>query len=168
MAYVHEAPSLERIREVFDCDPHAGILRWKIRTSNRINVGDVAGRFSGGYFGVGLDGVRYQVHRVIWYYVYGEWVQLDHRDLNRSHNSIDNLRPASPSQNLHNIGLPKHNTSGFKGACHCPQRGKNCWIAQIAIDGERHFLGGYPTAEEAHAAYMRAAEAAFGEFARAA
>lgn len=168
MRKINPSPSLERVRSLFDCDPVAGTLRWRVRTSNRIQIGDLAGsRDAAGYLVVTIDNIRYLAHRVIWFHVHGEWLpQIDHRDLVRSNNAITNLRPSNQSQNLHNIGSPKHNTSGLKGACYSARR--QHWIAQIAIDGKRHYLGGFSTKEDAHEAYMRAATAAFGEFARAA
>lgn len=168
MRKLRPAPDLNRVRALFDCDPVAGTLRWRMRTSNRIEIGDIAGSLDeNGYIIVSIDGQRYLAHRIIWYHVHGDWLpQIDHRDLVRSNNAILNLRPSNQSQNLHNIGIPKHNTSGLKGASYSARRGH--WIAQIAIDGKRLHLGGFPTKEEAHAAYIRAAEAAFGEFARAA
>jgi hypothetical protein len=56
----------------------------------------------------------------------------------------------------------KDNTSGFKGVF--PFRKK--WASQICYDGNKRHLGVFATPEEAHAAYRRAAENTFGEFAR--
>lgn len=49
-------------------------------------------------------------------------------------------------------GLPKNNTSGFRGVSRCGSR----WIAQIFIDGAIRRLGRFDSAEDAAAAYSSA------------
>ena len=67
---------------------------------------------------------------------------------------------ATSSQNMGNQKRHANGMSGFKGATwHKCGR----WQAQIQM----RYLGLFDTAEEAHAAYMAAAQNAYGEFARA-
>ena len=164
------SPSLARVRELLDYDADSGVLTWRICTSNRVKVGDVAG-WSGegncfGYTQISIDGILYLAHHLIWFYVYGEWpIQIDHRDLDKSNNKLDNLRLATQSQNCGNLPKPKHNTSGYKGVSW--EKKRNYWIAQISLNKKRYYLGAFDTKEQAHAAYLNAATRNWGEFARA-
>ena len=60
--------------------------------------------------------------------------------------------------------IRKDNKSGFKGVTWSTAANK--WAASITINGKRKHLGTFASAKEAHNAYCRAAENAFGEFAR--
>jgi hypothetical protein len=88
--------------------------------------------------------------------------QVDHINGDQLDNRRCNLRPATMQQNLHNRGKFRNNTSGFKGV-HV-QRGK--YVARIAKDGKRVYLGHFDTAEAAHTAYCAAATEQHGDFAR--
>lgn len=104
-------------------------------------------------------------HRLAWKMVTGEWPEMliDHKNLNRADNRWSNLRSASASQNQHNTSLQRNNTSGFKGVHWYAARRK--WRARIKVDGKEVSLGSFLTAEEASAAYEKAARRYRGEFA---
>jgi len=70
----------------------------------------------------------------------------DHKDRNKSNNSLDNLRWVTGTENNINTGIPKNNTTGFKGVRKCGNKFK-------AFFG-RKYLGIYETAPEAHNAYI--------------
>jgi hypothetical protein len=91
---------------------------------------------------------------------------IDHKDNDPSNNRFDNLREATPTENARNVRTPKRNTSGLKGASWYAPNGK--WAAKIRVNGRLLHLGYHATVEQAHAAYVAAAHAYFGEFARAA
>lgn len=161
------APTQERLKEVLSYDPKTGIFTWKIRTSNRIRVGDVAGCHDThyGYVLIGIDGVVYSAHQLAVLYVTGVFpVEVDHENGNRKDNRFDNLRDCEHSQNQKNVRKPKHNTSGFKGVHY--HRESGLWRARICADGRHHSLGLHSTKELAHAAYREGAVRHHGEFAR--
>jgi len=88
---------------------------------------------------------------------------IDHVDLNGLHNTRDNLRPGSRSQNMANRGSTVANTSGYKGVWK-----KNIgrpWEAGIKVNYRTVYLGTFDTPQEAAAAYDKAAIHHFGEFA---
>ncbi len=85
----------------------------------------------------------------------------DHADGNGLNNRRSNLRPCSVSQNIQNMNKRKYGKSGFKGVSRKGRR----WRARIRINGVPTLLGNYNTPEEAAAAYNKAAEEHFGEFA---
>lgn len=91
---------------------------------------------------------------------------FDHVDHNGLNCQKHNLRAASRSQNAANSKRAKTNTSGFKGVSRSFHHGKHWgWCSQIWINGKRTHLGLFRTPEEAHAAYIKAAKEAWGEFA---
>lgn len=158
----------ERLREKLDYDPNAGIFRWRSSGNSRVGSGSVAGTpHSMGYVQITIDKKHYFAHRLAWLYVYGEWPpgQLDHRDAIRSHNRIENLRPATQSQNLANQRRRAYSRSGFKGVSW--HDATNKWRAMIRKDGRIISLGLYATPAEAHQAYISKAIELFGNFARA-
>jgi hypothetical protein len=156
----------QRLREVLDYDSETGIFRWRPGTTRRSLIGLIAGCINNqGYRYISVDGKRYRAHRLAWFYVNGRWpeAQLDHLNRRRDDNRIANLRPATQQQNNGNYGLSRHNTSGFKGVHYFRKCGK--WQAVITVANKSVHLGLFPTAEGAHAAYLRKAAEIFGEFA---
>lgn len=145
----------ERVKELFDYDAENG---WLIRKKD--NHGRIVNRPCGikpnhhGYGPLTIDGNTYHVHRVIWLWHKGEWPEndIDHIDRDRMNNRIENLRPATRQENLHNIGMNRNNSSGYPGVCfHKPT---NKFMARIWINNKQIYLGLFTTAEEAFEAYM--------------
>lgn len=160
---------IARVRALLDYDPATGVFQWRVKPRRGVQIGDRAGTVDPlGYRGVRVDGRRYLEHRLAWAWVFGSQPpdELDHINGNPSDNRIANLRPATRSQNNQNTRRRCDNKSGFKGVSWITARGK--WRAEIKADGRVLHLGYFQTREEAHAAYMTAAEKFFGEFARAA
>ena len=162
----------ERLKSLLSYDPATGIFRWKVDircgANNRLmrRSGDVAGSVTdSGYGIICLAYKRYYAHRLAWFYMTGKWPenQVDHIDLDRSNNRFDNLRQATVCQNGANRRTRAK--SGFKGVVKLKQA-QGSYMAQISIDGVPKYLGCYPSAELAHAAYLQAAVARHGEFLR--
>ena len=87
---------------------------------------------------------------------------VDHKNGDSLDNRRSNLRPASHAQNMQNVGITKANTSGYKGVNWNSDASK--WHARIRVNGKRLHLGLFDAAEDAHAAYVAAAEMHHGEF----
>jgi hypothetical protein len=119
-----------------------------------------------GYRVINLYGRTYKAHRLAWLTTYGEWPsgQIDHINGDIDDNRIDNLRIATPSQNMWNSRKPKNNTSGIKGVS-CISTEQR-WTASIKVLRKSKTLGWFKTKEEAAAAYRAAALKYHGEFAR--
>lgn len=159
-------PPIERVRQILEYEPVTGRLLWRV-TSGRAIAGREAGNFDKtiGYRRVPIDGKSILAHHVVWGIVKGVWpAQLDHTDGDKANNRIENLRESDQRQNLANIGRPRHNTSGKKGVSF--HKATGMWQAQINIAKKKKYLGTFSTADEAHAAYLAAAIAEYGEFAR--
>jgi hypothetical protein len=159
--------SAEMIREKLKYDPVSGEFSWRKNSGRhgRYPAESRAGFQKDGYWMITICGRDYRAHRLAWLYVHGEWPlgQIDHRDLNRSNNSIGNLRCATRSQNGANRRALKNNSSGHKGVSWYRWSGK--WKASIKKGRVIH-LGYFDTKEAAAAAYREAAIQYHGEFAR--
>ena len=153
--------SQERIHELFYYEN--GSLYWKTPTSFRCQPGDEAGSVNGdGRRYVKVDGRAHLVHRLIFCFHHGHCPQyLDHIDRNCSINKIENLRPATRSQNNRNKSISKSNRTGFKGI----YRQGNKFKATICVNKKNIYLGSYDTPEQAQQAYAEAAATHFKEFA---
>lgn len=157
----------ERLRQLLAYDPETGTFRWNVRRQGaRQDVEPGYIERLHGYRRIKIDGVLEFAHRLAWLWMTAEWpsMQVDHINCVRSDNKWSNLRLASASQNRYNMRKHGRNTSGFKGVS--ARRGG--WRAAIRYDGHNIHLGDFQTPEEAHSAYVKASEALFGHFARAA
>lgn len=95
-----------------------GEFTWLVTTCNS-TAGERAGSYNtgDGYIQIGIDGTVYKAHVLAWFYMYGIWPvnAIDHKDRNRTNNSIANLRDVTQSLNLFNAAKRIDNTSGTKG-----------------------------------------------------
>lgn len=159
-------PTARYVRSLLRYSPETGEFFWLVSRGS-VKAGRKAGSVDGsGYIQIRIDKAFYKAHCLAWLYVYHKWPRgrLDHRDGDFTNNRMVNLRRASHSQNMANRKLNKNSTTGFKGVT---KRGDR-FLAYVNKDGQRHWLGYFPTAAEAHAAYVAAAQKLHGEFARAA
>ena len=161
-----ETLTKRRLLEVMRYDTFTGNFHWLKSFGNR-KAGDVAGRLSeNGYLLVSVDCRIYRVHRLVWLYQYGKFPEqyVDHIDGDKLNNRLCNLREATLAENQKNQGIPKHNTSGFKGVYWNSKDKK--WIAKSQLRGKMHYLGGYATPEEASEVYQEFCRNRHGEFYR--
>lgn len=103
------------------------------------------------------------MHREIINPPYGK--QVDHINGNSLDNRLENLRVCTVQENQCNRGVPKNNTSGYKGVTRSASNSKN-WVAQICFNRRHIRLGSYADIVDAAKAYDEAAIRLFGEFAR--
>ena len=144
------ALTAEYLRSVLHYDQETGIFTWKVRTSNRVKVGDVAGCPDGyGYLRIKVCSRLYKAHRLAWLYVHGNWPkdQIDHINRDRSDNRLANLRDVSHKQNHQNRSKSSNNTSGHPGIYWNKQNSK--WVAQIQHNHKLIYLGSFTNIEEA-------------------
>lgn len=163
--YNEEGLTRDRVRELLNYDPKTGKFTWRVRTSNRIKVGDVAGvKGLNGYIFLSIDNHKLLAHRVVWYYVHGKWPPecIDHINGVRDDNRLENLRLATVSQNATNGVLRATNTSGYRGVSW--SKAKQKWVASITKERKQMKLGYFKTKEDAHFAYLEAARQMHGDF----
>ncbi len=92
-------------------------------------------------------------------------ILVDHRDGDGLNNRRDNLRAATRTENNRNNVGRSHRQSPFKGVSPSG-RPKLPWSARITVNKKTVNLGRFVTAEEAAAAYDKAASHYFGHFAK--
>lgn len=161
----------ERLRELLDYDRDTGVFTRKVRTSNRIKVGDVAGTVHevkpGLFYSyISLGHRKYPAHRLAWLHVHGSWpeCQIDHLDGDGLNNRLVNLREATQTQNNANTKRRIDNRSGAKGVSWAKVQQK--WRAYITCNGRQRHLGYFSEVSAASAAYRAAANKCFAEYAK--
>jgi hypothetical protein len=136
----------DKLRTMLDYDLESGVFRWKVKAAACVTIGSVAGSNDGGYRRISISGKNYWAHRLAWLHVYGAWPQhqIDHIDGDRSNNRIANLRDVSSRINSQNRVV----TGAYF------QDGR--WKVRIITPHDNLYLGGFPSKEEAEAAYLKA------------
>jgi hypothetical protein len=136
-----------------------------VRKSSNNQHNHVGSVNSSGYVQTELKGKVYMLHRIVWELHNGEipkGMQVDHIDRNPLNNSITNLRLCTQNQNQINSGVPKNNTTGYKGVLRTPN-GK--FQARLGYNGKKLYLGLFETAEDAAACVKAKTIELYGEFA---
>lgn len=157
----------ERLKYLLHYDTETGIFTRRVDVGRNAKEGAVVGCPNDkGYLRVVLDGRLYALHRLAVLYVDGFVPDgdVDHANGDKSDNRWVNLRACTRSQNLANKNVQTNNSCGLKGASK-DRNGK--WRAQISKDNKKIFLGLFDTPQEAHEAYILAANQYHGEYARA-
>ncbi|GJH22455.1 HNH endonuclease [Caballeronia novacaledonica] len=153
----------EILRSILDYDPATGHFTRKSGRGGTV-TGSRAGTLRRGYIWISVNNKLYVAHRLAWLYVHGRWPkeQIDHINMVKSDNRIENLREATYSENGRNRPIPKSNKSGYRGVCFHKQFQK--WNANIHHHGKHYSLGLFDSPEEASRAYQRAAQQLHGSF----
>jgi hypothetical protein len=151
----------DRLKALFIYDAETGVFTRRIATGrhNRHGIGTIAGtKTNKGYVVIYFDGVRMVAQKLAWLYVYGvlPTFDLDHINQVKDDNRIVNLREATRSQNMQNVTIHKHNSSGQKGVAKLRSK----WRAYINVNYKQISLGIFNTKEEAIVA-RKAAEAVY-------
>lgn len=153
-------PTQTRLKELFDYNPETGVFIRKMRRGNYM-PGEVAGyKDKKGYLVIAVDGLAYQAHRLAWVWFYNEdpgEMLIDHKDTDRSNNSISNLRKATHSDNCANL------KDKPKGVYYSKSKGK--FEVSIKKDRKCIYIGTFVSEVEARLAYEDAAKQIHGEFA---
>jgi hypothetical protein len=148
----------EFVRELFHYDPETGLFTRRVSRMGRWGkAGAIAGGIKPNGYRVIWIGANFMAHRLAWLYVHGSWPagQIDHINRVRDDNRIANLRVVTHTENMENRKVQRNNTSGYPGVY--PDRCGRRWIARISSKGKWLYLGSFRSAEEASAAYRKAA-----------
>lgn len=140
-------PDLDELRSKLTYDPSTGRF---FRLS-----GKEAGCFTGRYVRVRFRSVRYQAHRLAWYYVYGQDpgdLQIDHINGDKQDNRIENLDLVTARENTrrHRRQLERTLPEGVYHTYY------EKYMAQARVDGKQKHLGVFSCPQQAHQAYLKA------------
>lgn len=151
----------ERLKQLLDYDPLVGVFTWKVKRRGQNVVGAVAGAVRpDGYRVTKIDGRMYLLHRLAWFYCYGEWPHhVDHFDGVRLNNRIANLRDVTPKQNHENQALRATNSTGFRGVTQDKRTGR--FVARITHNLKMRHVGSFGSAEDAAIAAKAARDESF-------
>lgn len=107
----------------------------------------------------------YVEHHLIFLLFHGRMpLEVDHINLIRDDNRIENLRECTRAQNGYNNSSRSHNKTGVKGVFKDKQSGK--FKSAIIVDGRKIHVGYFDNIEAAQVAITIARAKHHGEFAR--
>lgn len=139
----------KRLLQVLRYVPEDGRFYWLkkgkgIKTAKNSQAGSFDAH---GYGQVHIDGQIIKEHRLVWFYVHGEWPsgQIDHINHDRRDNRIENLRLVDNVENHRNRPMQKNNTSGHVGV----RLYRGAYVAYINVCGKQIHLGRFKTIDGA-------------------
>jgi len=151
----------ERLKELLHYDQDIGVFVRKVRTANRVRVGDKAGCIQAlpngkSYSRISIDGNLHYAHRLAWLWNHGELPphEIDHINGDGTDNRLCNLRSATSSENSRNRRLHSNNASGTCGVYWYEPSRK--WVARIMVDSKLLHLGYFEDIDDAIAARKEA------------
>lgn len=160
----------EELDEVLEFDETISRFRWKprpgktrgVKIFNTRYAGELAGTLNNRGSGllhrvIHINGMNFFEHRLVWLYHYEELpkTDLDHINGDGLDNRIENLRPATSSENRRNMARNKNNSSGHVGVVWHKRDGR--YMVQ-ASKGGKCLFGGYFAKEDLHLAAAKAQE----------
>lgn len=157
--------TMERLKEYLYYDRDSGDLIW-IKNKGISKKGSIVGEHSNQpYLEVHLDGNKYLVHRLVWFYEYGQWPKIiDHIDGDSRNNCIKNLRDVTTAQNALNKRKSKSNRCGHKNVSFKNDRNK--YAVNLEVNGRVIHIGHYADLELAELVAIEARNKYHGEYAR--
>ena len=143
------------LMEFLDYDQSTGLFTWNSSPAPQFPIGTQAGSVnSKGYIVIRCHGRLYLAHRLAWLLTYGKWPagDIDHINGNRADNRITNLRDVTRSVNQQNLKSARRDNATKHLGVKRANSGR--FEARINLHGRYVHLGTFPTAAEAHAAYL--------------
>lgn len=169
--------------EYFTYNPETGDLIWKDREESQFKrpkdwltfLGKHAGKRAGclaktkwnAYVLVGVEGVLYKGHRIIWEMHNGpipEGMVIDHVDGDGLNNRLSNIRICTQAQNMCNRAPIGNNPFKYKGVSWDKVRSK--WVVTVSIKGKYTYVGAFLCIHDAAETYNTAVLAHQEGFAR--
>jgi len=155
----------DTISNILEYDSKTGFITWKVKRANNISIGQIAGVIDkNGYRRIKIRPKLYLAHRIAWLLYYKEWPKnlIDHINMNRADNRIENLREATKSQNMMNTTKYQTNKSGIKGISW--HKRDKVYRGHITVMGKNITVGRFKTIEEAEKAIVKKRLEVHGEF----
>jgi len=153
----------DQIKNLFEYKD--GSLYWKVSLNQKIAIGSKAGSIDKhGYVNIQINKQKHKVHRLVFLYHHGYLPkEIDHIDNTKTNNNIENLRSASRSENMKNMGFHRKNKSGFKGVSW--HKASDRWTVQLMVNNKKKYFGIYKDLELADLVAQEARNLHHKEFA---
>lgn len=143
MAKTGLLPPIERLFDLLSYNPDTGEIRWIAKPhpkAHAIVIGAISGSQNDrGYVVITIDKKPYNAHRIAWKMHHKEEPPefIDHKDGIQWNLKIDNLRPATQSQNNANRRVMGNSKSGIKGIRQIFKGQYSAWMASVTIKGRK-------------------------------
>jgi hypothetical protein len=157
---------LNFIKEHLLYDKNTGIFYWNV-DRKKVKKGDIAGGLSSeGYIQIRILGKKMTAHRMAWLLHYGTLPKnnIDHINEIKTDNRIENLREATPSENMRNYTNNVKNTSGYKNVVWNKKASK--WQVGLRVEGKKKHIGMFAFINDAIIAAQNARQQFHKEFAK--
>lgn len=132
-----------------------GVFRWKETLSSKQIKGNIAGHTNArGYTSIKIKGKNYYSHRLVWLYFNGETPskEIDHIDMDKTNNKIENLRECDKFQNQCNTLSRVGSMLKSKGVDF--MKSKGMYRSRITVRGVAIHLGLFYTEHAASLSYQ--------------
>lgn len=160
-------PPLAVIQDNFSYDADTGVVSWR-KDHGKMKCGAIAGsEDERGYRQIRLHGRMLYAHRIAYFLHTGvdpSFLNIDHKNGNRSDNKFSNLRVGTQSENLCNAKGHRDSGSGIKGVSWCKSSGK--WLAQIQFKKKKEYIGRFSNMADASSAVAKRRDELHQKFAR--
>ena len=155
----------DELKSILHYDPLTGKFTWIKCKAHWVDKGKEAGCICNGYIRIKINQKKYQAHILAWLYMFGVYPEdiIDHINGIRDDNRICNLLLADASSNNWNSVIRKDNKTGIKGVYFIKHLNK--YMAYVAKNKVRVYLGLHKTLEEAEQVVIKARASLHGEFA---
>lgn len=158
-------PAVRRVRELLSYNPNTGVFTWRVARAGR-PAGAPAGCLARVHSGVrlsfviGIDGRSCYAQRVAWALMTGAWPEnlVAFRDHDPTNLRWTNLMAATTLSNRQRrMDVAPNSLTGVLGVrLQKRKTGPDKFSASIRAGGCMHYLGIFPTEDEARAAYLEA------------
>lgn len=145
-----ELPPAEELNRLLRYDPESGKVFWRVGRLKGREAGSCQFCYGGQFLThqVGIAGAKFATARVIWKMVTGEEPagSVFHKNFNRADLRWENLALKGHGDTVWRNHRPVRTGSGFLGVY---RKGKN-WMARVrGADSKLHYLGIFPSIEDA-------------------
>jgi len=136
-------------------------FKWSVRTDRN------HGNREHTYAKTGIWDTKNKSTRIFYMHhmIMGSKKEVDHADGDGLNNQRHNLRHATRGQNIHNSKLRLTKKSDSEKGVY-KHKDQNKWMARITKNDKQIYLGLFEDKSKARKAYLEAARAIFGKFAR--